>query len=216
MFIPDRDRSLPRRSFLSRFGAAVAATGAALTATQKRVRAQATVGKPWEPARHAQDDWLGQLAGTHRFVFDTTTPDGFSSALTYANNYFVANQSGYGLKDSDLAVVLVARHHSTQFAYNDAIWKKYREQLVKAATATTLPSLSDRLDPLLKRGVHLAVCMMATRRIAGTIAASTGGNTDRVYEELAANLVSQAHLVPAGIVAVNRAQERGYSLAHAG
>ena len=29
--------------------------------------------------------------------------------------------------------------------------------------------------------------------------------------ELAANLLANAHLVPAGIVAVNRAQERGYS-----
>ncbi len=216
MFIPDRDRPLPRRSFFSRFGATFGLTGFALTARQRPVQAQSTDGKSWGPARHAQDDWLGQLPGAHRFVFDTTTPDGFSNALNYANNYFVANQTGYGLKDGDLAVVLIARHHSTQFAYNDAIWKKYREELVKAASVTTLPSLSDRLDPLLKRGVHLAVCMMATRRIAGSIAASTGGNTDRVYDELAANLVSQAHLVPAGIVAVNRAQERGYSLAHAG
>ena len=149
-------------------------------------------------------------------MFDTTTPDGFSSALLYANNYFIANQTGYGLKDSDLAVVIVARHHATQFAYNEGIWTKYRDELVKAAEATTLPDLADRLNALLKRGAHLAVCQMATRRIAGSIAKSTGGNPDRVYDELAANLVTNAHLVPAGIVAVNRAQERGYSFAHAG
>jgi hypothetical protein len=34
-----------------------------------------------------------------------------------------------------------------------------------------------------------------------------------VFNELTANLVGNAHLVAAGIVAVNRAQERGYTLA---
>lgn len=57
---------------------------------------------------------------------------------------------------------------------------------------------------------------MATRRLAGGIAQSTGGNADAVYNELAANLLNNARLVPAGIVAVNRAQERGYSLAYGG
>jgi intracellular sulfur oxidation DsrE/DsrF family protein len=34
-----------------------------------------------------------------------------------------------------------------------------------------------------------------------------------VFEEMKANLLPNARLVPAGIVAVNRAQERGYALA---
>ena len=212
----DSDPSLLRRSFLSRFAATFAATGAALAGTAAGLRAQSSSASSWQPARHPQDDWLGQLPGTHRFIFDSTTPDGFSSALLYANNYFTANQTGYGLKDSDLAVVIVARHHATQFAYNSTIWTKYRSELVKAAAVAELPDPSERLNGLLKRGIHLAVCQMATRRISGSIASSMGGNAERVYEELAANLVSNAHLVPAGIVAVNRAQERGYSLAHAG
>jgi hypothetical protein len=202
-----------RRSFLSRLGATVAATGAALSASGAQLLAQSS---SWTPARHPQDDWMSGLRGSHRFVFDTTSPTGFSSALLYANNYFVGNQSGYGLKDSDLAVIIVARHHATQFAYNDAMWTKYRAELLKAAEVETLPDVADRLKALLDRGVHLAVCQMATRRIAGGIAKSTGGNPDRVYDELAANLVRSGHLAPAGIVAVNRAQERGYSLAHVG
>jgi intracellular sulfur oxidation DsrE/DsrF family protein len=216
MSMDDKDSVPRRRWFLSWFGATFAATGAALWASGARGRAQSNDATRWQPASHSEDAWLSQIPGKHRFVFDTTSPDGFSNALTYANNYFVANESGYGLKDGDLAVVLVARHHSTQHAYNDAIWKKYQEHLVKAAQATTLPALGERLDGLVKRGVHLAVCQMATRRIAGTIATGTGQNVDKVFEELAANLVRNGHLVPAGIVAVNRAQERGYSLAHAG
>ena len=34
----------------------------------------------------------------------------------------------------------------------------------------------------------------------------------RRYNELAANLVPNSHMVAAGIVAVNRAQERGFTL----
>jgi intracellular sulfur oxidation DsrE/DsrF family protein len=216
MSMHDKDSIPRRRWFLSRFGAAFTATGAALWTTGAHARAQSNDATRWQPSNHSEDAWLSQIPGKHRFIFDTTSPDGFSNALTYANNYFVANESGYGLKDGDLAVVIVARHHSTQHAYNDAIWKKYQEQLVKAAQVSTLPALGDRLDGLVKRGVHLAVCQMATRRIAGTIASGTGQNVDKVFVELAANLVKNAHLVPAGIVAVNRAQERGYSLAHAG
>ena len=78
---------------------------------------------------------------------------------------------------------------------------------------TALTNRGNTLDSLLKRGLHLAVCQVSTRGNAGTIAMATGATADAVYNELVANLVSRnAHMVPAGIVAVNRAQERGYSL----
>jgi hypothetical protein len=57
---------------------------------------------------------------------------------------------------------------------------------------------------------------MATRFMAGALAGATGGNADAIYNELAGSVPANAHMVPAGIVAVNRAQERGYSVAHAG
>jgi len=44
------------------------------------------------------------------------------------------------------------------------------------------------------------------------IANATGGKADDVYNEIAANLIGQARFVPAGIIAVNRAQEYGYSI----
>ena len=39
------------------------------------------------------------------------------------------------------------------------------------------------------------------------------GKSD-IFKELTENLIPNAHMVPAGIVAVNRAQERGYSFAY--
>jgi intracellular sulfur oxidation DsrE/DsrF family protein len=230
------DLPLARRSFLSRFGSGFTVLGAALTWNVARAQAQSAASGRWQPSRHPQDDWLDELPGKHRFLLDTTTTDGLGEALLYTNNYFLANQNSYGLTNTDLAVVIVVRHFSTVFAYNDAIWMKYGGMLASRinfndpqtkqppklnvynspAHVGALPSFGTTLDSVLKRGVQLAVCQMATRFFAAGIAEATGGNADNVYKELAANLVSNSHLVPAGIVAINRAQERGYAFAKAG
>jgi intracellular sulfur oxidation DsrE/DsrF family protein len=229
-----------RRSFLTGLTAGVStvvASVAVAAATASPASGQTTISAPWLPSRHDVDDWLDKDKATvkHRFVFDTMNPEGFGQAILYSNNYYVANQSGYGLQNSDLAVVIVARHNSTPFAFNDDMWKKYGATIAQQANfmdpktkmpptsnlyqaagyGSALTSLGTTLDSVLKRGVQLAVCQMATRNFAGTIARAVGGTTDTIYNEITANLVSNSHLVPAGIVAVNRAQERGYSFVHA-
>lgn len=204
--------------------------GTTLAVGESGSAAQAAGGGGWQPARHAQDDWLDLVPGKHRFVFDTTSPAGIGAALLYANNFFLTSQSGYGLGNADAAVVIVARHDSTPFAYTDAVWAKYGAALTRrsgfedpktkqrptinvynAEGYNELPSMGTTVDSLVKRGVHFAVCQMATRFLARGIGQATGGNADAVYDELVANLVGNAHVVPAGIVAVNRAQERGYT-----
>jgi intracellular sulfur oxidation DsrE/DsrF family protein/uncharacterized protein (DUF2147 family) len=218
-----------RRSFLVRLSAGAGVLGAAGVRSAVAA-AQAAPDAPWKPARHAQDDWYDKIPGQHRFVFDSTTPEGMALVLRFANNYFTANQDAYGLKDSDLAVVIVARHKSTSFAYTDAIWAKYGKQLSEQADFTDPktkepPKInvyagpgdgSDEggaMDALIKKGAHFAVCQMASRHIAGRIAQATGGETDAILKEIGANLVPNGRFVPAGIVAVNRAQEKGYSFA---
>lgn len=221
--------SMARRSFLTRLGAGVSVVGASPMVQPPRAAAQSAVDAHWQAARHVEDDWFDKIPGVHRLVFDTTTPDGLGIALQFGGNYFTANQSGYGLQDSDLAVVVVVRHKSTSFGYNDSIWAKYgtyfstnanfTDPKTKEAPIVNVYGTSGgtsgqpgRLDLLLKRGVHLAVCQMATRNLAGVIARATGGNADNIFNELGANLLSNSRLVPAGIVAVSRAQERGYTL----
>jgi len=201
-----------RRSFFMRL------TGAALISAPAAVAKDHSV-KRWEAQREAKDDWLDHIPGKHRMVFDSTMPEGFASALMYANNFFIGNKDGYDLRDAEIAVVVVARHFSTPFAFNDDIWKRYGgtiSRLSKFVDPKTNQAPTNNvhmiaLDGLLKRGVHLAVCEMATRQLAGSMAADAGGKEDTVFKELAANLVPNSHLVSAGIVAVNRAQERGYA-----
>jgi intracellular sulfur oxidation DsrE/DsrF family protein len=53
---------------------------------------------------------------------------------------------------------------------------------------------------------------MATRRITGQVAAAVKADPQALFKEFAANLIPNSHLVSAGVLAVNRAQEYGYTL----
>lgn len=228
--------ALARRSFLSRIVAGAGAFGAALGgASIAQAQSAPAAGGAFQPARHAEDDWFDQTTAKHRSFYDTTSSDGFGQALFFARNYFVANASGYKLADADLAQVICARHQSTSFAFTDAMWVKYGAALSERSDHFVDPKTKQvpttnvymsggygdslrnggvTIDQLAKRGVRLAVCSMATRAAAQVAAQKTGGNVDAIFKELTENLVPNGRMVPAGIVAVNRAQERGYSFVY--
>jgi intracellular sulfur oxidation DsrE/DsrF family protein len=212
--------SVERRSFLTRFQAGAAGLAALAVGRLAKAQAKAAPGPRFEPERHAQDDWMDQIPGKHRMVIDTTTGNGFRDAVLWAGNFLLANRNDYGLQNQDLAVIIVARHISTPYGYNNEMWTKYGASLAAREPAAdsaakeppkTNPSAA-ALASLSSQGVQFAVCSMASRRLAGMIARAAGGTADAIFAELSANLVSNGRLVPAGIVAVNRAQERGYTV----
>jgi hypothetical protein len=58
---------------------------------------------------------------------------------------------------------------------------------------------------------------VASHRYAGIIARKVdGGDAEAIYQEMTANLIGNGRFVAAGIIAVNRAPERGYSIAYTG
>lgn len=223
-----------RRSFLTRLSAAVGAFGATSAATPTTTGAQSQ--GPWTPTRHPQDDWLDALPGKHRFFFDSTTATGAGDAITFATNFYNASKSGYGLGDADQAMVICLRHWSTPFAWTDEMWAKYGAPIAErikfndpktnaaptinvyrsTAYGMQLPNRGTTLDALIARGVHFAVCDMATRAYSGVIAGALKLKADEVYADLKDHSIPNCHYMSAGIVAVNRAQERGYSLAQMG
>jgi len=75
-----------------------------------------------------------------------------------------------------------------------------------------LPNLGSTIEALIKQGTRFAVCGMASRGLADSIAADAGGDADAVYKELIANTIPNSRVVSAGVLAVNRAQEYGYTL----
>lgn len=197
--------------------------------------ARASAGEGWMPAREAKDDWMDLPGTRHRMVYDTIGPKAFAEALFYATNYYAANKSGYGLDPDKLGVIIIARHMSTPFAYTDAIWAKYGEAFAKLTglegheaelAKTCNPFLANgraemkgpggdaSVNTLAAKGTRFAVCGLATTFIAGMLAESSGSSAEAVEAELSAALVPNAVMVPAGIVAVNRAQEHGYTFAY--
>lgn len=225
-------RKVARRAFFSRLGL-IAAGGAAVAPA---AQAQTTPGAGFQPVRHAQDDWMDQIPGKHRFVLDAPNPQGLGDALAFLNNYYNVNKDPYGLQDADLAVIIVARHFGTLYAYNDTIWGKYGKTITertnfldpKTKQAPTvnlfnspayggaLTNRGNTIESLTKRGVHLGVCQVSSRGYAAGIATAAGSTPDAIFKEMVANLLPNARLVPAGIVAISRAQERGYTFAYTG
>jgi hypothetical protein len=229
---PVSPSSPERRSFFNRFNAgavslaALAVGGVAMAKPKSPAR--------WDPARHEKDDWLDQPSAKHRLLFDTISSDSLGNSLAFADNYIRVNKAEYGVQDKELSVLLVMRHRSTPFAYNDMIWAKYGAVLAPITPiedpknkqaplvnlyntpdyASLMPSRGTTIDSLTKQGAQVGVCSVATRGIAQVIAGKVGGNGDAINKELIANLIPNARMVPAGIVAVNRAQERGYTIAN--
>jgi len=208
-----------RRSFLSRFGIASSALGAALGLGSSSVLAQSGSDSRFQPARHSQDDWFDEVPGKHRCFFDTTTAEELADAIQFAGNYLTGSKNGYALEPGDLALIIGMRHQAAPFAFTDAMWAKHGVVLSKRAKwvdpKTSQPGLANprqaQLNNLAKRGVRFTVCDLSTHAIAGLIADSIAGKAEDVYPQLIANRVDSARQVPAGIVALNRAQEHGYS-----
>jgi hypothetical protein len=217
------DERWRRRSVITGLGA----TAAALTlGGRPAVQAQSPAG--FTPARHDEDAWFDRLPGVHRVFVDSASATGASDALLYAGNLFAANKSGYDLDEGAVAIVVCFRHRSTPFAFDNAMWAKYGEPLARTAryeladgqpAPTTNPHLSrgERVSPraidgLAARGVHYAICDMATRSTARQVATAVAGDPDAIYEELRAHPVPNGRFVSAGVVGLTRAQEYGYSV----
>ena len=212
-----------RRALLSAMGAAAAGVALASSAAHAQGVAPSAPGM-FTPAKHKEDGWLDQVPGKHRVLIDTASVDSADEGLLYAGNLFVANKSGYGLEDGDVATVVCLRHYATIFAYNNVIWAKYGKALADAAkysdpksaeSPNTNPHVKS-IEGLAKRGVQFAVCGLATRRFSSLLATATNGKVEDIIKELTANLVPNGHLMAAGVIATTRAQEYGYSLLVAG
>jgi hypothetical protein len=198
--------------------------------------ARAEADRHWSPAMEPQDSWLDEIGGRHRQVFDTISAEGVARALTFTHTFYAANKEAYGIEPKDLAVVMILRAGSTGFGFNDKIWSKYSAGLAKrykvtdpvtkstpainiynaADRAASLPTNGLTLEALAGMGGRFAICSVASRKLAAALAADSGGSADAIYAEMLANTIANARMAPAGIVAVNRAQEHRYALCYAG
>lgn len=208
-----------RREVLTGIGTAAAGTAAGAIGIQPAA-AQGAADTSFAPAMHAEDAWMSAMPGKHRVVVDIVSPERVADGLRFASNLLTAHKSGYGVEESDVAIAVVLRHSATAYGYGNAAWAKYGKTFdpkTSPAPAANPFNAGERtqLADLAKRGVQFMICGVASRGIASRLAGQ-GGDADAVLKELGANLIANARIVPAGVIGVTHAQERGFSLLFVG
>ncbi|MBL8138176.1 MAG: hypothetical protein JNL48_16245 [Acidobacteria bacterium] len=198
-------------------GLGLATTSVSLGARGVQARPTAT---PFSPALHEQDAWMSAMPGKHRVVLDVVSPTGVPDGIRFAGNLFNGSKSGYGVEESEMALIMVLRHSATGFGYNDTIWSKYGKTLDSKATPPPVANPFNsgermQLSGLAKRGVQFIICGTASRGLAGRIAGQ-GGDADAVLKEMSANLIPNARIASAGVVGVTHAQEHGFTMLYVG
>jgi intracellular sulfur oxidation DsrE/DsrF family protein len=208
---PDRT---PRRGFLARMLAAGAAIGAT---TIPRVASASA-------ASTARDDepWMRALSGKHRVIFHSHEPTG-ALALRWAATFLDTQKSNYGLRDADSSVVVGLNGKSIGLVFNDALWAKYPigETLAMPGSANPSgPRGNGAVAALIARGVIVLVCHNSLRASGQRFLPepARGDNAARTafYEDAKDKLLPGVQLVPAMIVTLQQAQDRGCRYVYAG
>jgi intracellular sulfur oxidation DsrE/DsrF family protein len=200
-----------RRGFLRRlFGAAAAASVPFSAARADAAQASGA------------DDWINEVKGAHRALFDFPQHKNgvpLLHILNYLNTYSTAYKTAAGEVGAVGTFYGIGTQASIPLGFNDAMWTKYgkifsrRMEWVDPATkeAPTTNIHARRLTALFTQGLQLAVCNRTTRALVNLIAQQTDVKPEDVRKELTSNTLGPSHFVPAGVVAVTRAQERGYA-----
>ncbi len=211
-----------RRAFLTTLAtgsAALAAGGMALHLDAAEAHASSVAGV--DPS----EAWLSRLNGKHRQFFDATSVNG-GFALAFAMNFLNSNNDAYKLSDSALSAVVGLRHFSIPIGFTDGIWSRYKlgEFFQVNDPATKAPATRNffyhshegdvpfpgmAVEKLQARGVQFTLCSVALTVLSGMTSKNAGVTPEAAKKEWIAGMIPGMVLVPSGVLAVNRAQEKG-------
>ena len=222
-----------RRRFLGQMFGAAAAAGLSISGT--RVAAQDS----------ATDDWIKEVKGTHRCLFDFPQhKNGFPllHILNYLNTYSTAYKTGAGQVGAVGTFYAVGSQASIPLAFNDAIWAKYElgeytglkdaagkvytrnvfnrptpkdlHLLMNAVGTPMIPALADAMpaigiENLQKMGTKFVLCANALGIWCLELEARGKGKAQEIDQALRANLLPGVTIVPAMVIAIDKAQEAG-------
>jgi len=205
------DSTHPRRHFLGRAAAAIAA----LTGIPGIARAEALSTTFGDDSQH--DAWMRQLKGKHRQFFHAI--DLNDRAMLMASNYLDAYHNEFAAKPAEVNAVIGVHGGALAIGFTDAAWTKYAfgksanfmDPITKEPAVRNVFATGGELsvDTLQKRGVVFLVCNTALRLRSRNLAKERGETFEAVYKDLEASRLPGTILVPALVVAINRAQEKG-------
>lgn len=170
------------------------------------------------------DAWMARARGEHRQIFHAAT-HGDGAAMLMASNYLDIYVSAYGAAPAHVSAVIGVHGSALPIGLTDAAWDKYelgkrnnisdpdtKEHAKRNIYATGGPI---SIDTVMRRGIVLLVCNVALTRLSNSIATSTTLAQPDVYNDLRGSIIPDAVLVPGLVVALNRAQEKGFTYVRA-
>jgi intracellular sulfur oxidation DsrE/DsrF family protein len=223
-----------RRAFLGHLFGAAAAASLSITGTRAA-----------DARESGYDDWIGEVKGTHRCLFDFPQhKNGYPllHILNYLNTYATAYKTGAGEVGAVGTFYSVGRQASISLAFNDAVWAKYElgaytglkdaagkvytrnvfnqptakdlHLLMQAVESPLLPALADAMpalgiENLQKMGTKFVLCANALGIWCLELEARGKGRAQEIEKELRANLLPGVTIVPAMVIAIDKAQEAG-------
>jgi hypothetical protein len=222
-----------RRGFLSR----IIGTAAALSVTTGGERAEAQQSGP--------DDWIKNVKGTHRCLFDFPQhKNGFPllHILNYLNTYSEAYKTGPGQAGAVGTFYSMGVQSSIPLAFNDAMWAKYGigdymglkdasgapytrnvfnkptagdlHLLMQAVQTPTIPAFAGAMpaigiENLQKMGTTFLLCANAFGAWCEELGVRGKGKPADLQKDLSANLLPGVVVVPAMVIAIEKAQGAG-------
>jgi intracellular sulfur oxidation DsrE/DsrF family protein len=181
---------------------------------------------------HEADKWFEGIKGTHRVVYDGSTPhDGFPIIWNWA---FYMTNNETGITDGDMTAMTVLRHSAIPFALEDRLWEKYKlgeffsitDKLTKAPSLRNPffePKQGDFPMPVIQgikqlqeRGAMFCVCNLALKVNSGALAQKMGLNPEEVNKDWLSGVLPGIQVVPSGVWALSRAQKNGCGYIFAG
>jgi intracellular sulfur oxidation DsrE/DsrF family protein len=223
--MPDPTLPTHRRGFLATVGATLA-LGAAGAVPLDLERLTPRGPRP-EP--DTSDKWLADLKGKHRQIFDMPAPSG-GSGLLHVRNWYATWHDAYGVAEKDMNALVTLYGRTVPLGLTDPMWEKYhfgevlkengadkqpltRNMFYRPAAGDPLAYgfLDSSIESLQKRGARFILCNNALSFWVARIAEKTGGNKDEIRADLLDHFVPGVVLVPGMVVAINKAQEHGFS-----
>jgi hypothetical protein len=214
--------------------------GAAAAASLPMIGTRSAVAQESVP-----DDWMRDVKGTHRSLFDFPQhKNGLPQLhiLNYLNTYTVAYKAGAGQVGAVGTFYGMGSQASIPLAFNDAMWGKYRlgeytalkdaagkpytrnvfnrptkndlHLLMQVLQTPTIPGLADAMpglgiESLQKMGAKFLLCANALGGWCLELEARGKGKASDIEQELRANLLPGVTIVPAMVIAIEKAQESG-------
>jgi intracellular sulfur oxidation DsrE/DsrF family protein len=182
--------------------------------------------------RSSPEPWLAGMHGMHKQFMDAGEIAG-GKPLKRTHNFLQSYSAAYSMPESSINVLFGAHGNALALVCGDDLWNRLELGALRGIQdpdthqpAVRNPFLSaDRpldafgLNPessltgLQKRGVRMLACNNSIESLAATLAAQGRGSEPSLHAELIAGLLPGVMIVPAMLVAANRAQEEGFKYA---